>query len=179
MRSVRGFSFVEVMTVIALMSIMMAITFVSFSGKRDETALNASVREVAAAIRVAQSNALAGVREAGNDNALCRHAAEATSASSYAVLVRHLKPGNNLSSDCSLYPSKTTESSLGTFSLANGVTFASPTWRVDFGVPHGDVLGSTNQNIVLQKSGKYSSVCVLASGSVLERPASTTVPSCP
>lgn len=178
MRSVRGFSLVELMTVIAFISIMMAITFVSFSGKRDETALKTSAREVAAVVRTAQNNALAGVKERGNDSGLCWHIARATSASSYEIFVRHLK-SNKPDGDCSQFPSDTTESSLNTYLLSGGVTFVSSSWGVSFGVPRGDMLESTDQNIVLQKNGKYSAVCVLTSGVVVEKPVSSTVPSCP
>lgn len=177
MRSVRGFSLVELMTVIAFISIMMAVTFLSFSGKRDETALNVSAREVAAAVRAAQSNALAGVKGSGNSGGLCRHMARATNGNSYEVSVRQLKSGNP-AGNCSIL-SDTTELSLNTYVLSDGVTFASPSWEVSFGIPHGEVIGSANQNIVLQKNGKYSAVCVLASGSVVEKPVSSAAPSCP
>lgn len=176
MRSVRGFSLVELMTVIAFISIMMAITFVSFSGKRDETALKTSAREVAAVVRTAQNNALAGVKERGNDSGLCWHIARARIADSYEIFVRHLK-SNKPDGDCS-QSSDTSESSLGIYSLSSGVTFSSR-WSVSFGVPRGDMLELTDQKIVLQKNGKYSAVCVLTSGVVVEKSVSSTVPSCP
>ena len=176
MRLVRGFSLVEVMTVIAFLGIMMAITFVSFSGKRDETALKVAAREVAATVRVAQNNALSGVKHSGNDNGLCSHRAEGKSATTYDLTVVHLKSGNGRvcgnSGDEDLF-------SLGTYTLGNGITFGSPSWMVSFDVPRGKLIQSTNQEIVLQKNGKYSAVCVLTSGSVIEKDVASSVPSCP
>ena len=176
MRIARGFSLVEIMTVIAFISIMMAITFVSFSGKRDETALNVAAREVAAAVRVAQNNALSGVKERGNDNGLCFHTAEGQSSNVYDLSVTHLKNGSGRVCGTA---TDMEDFSLGVYTLENGVTFASPTWEVSFGVPRGEVLGGADQGIVLQKSGKYSAVCVLASGVVIEKSVSSSVPSCP
>lgn len=176
MRSVRGFSLVELMTVIAFISIMMAITFVSFSGKRDETALKTSAREVAAVVRTAQNNALAGVKEHGNDNGLCLHRIEKESSNTYSLSVAHLKNGNNR--DCNNSNDRDF-SQLSTHKLSSGVTFSSSSWGVSFEVPRGDMLESTDQNIVLQKNGKYSAVCVLTSGVVVEKSVSSTFPSCP
>ena len=176
MRAARGFSLVEIMTVIALMSIMMAITFISFSGKRDETALKVSAREVASAIRLAQSDALSGVREDGNTNGLCFHGIAGTSDNTYELSVTHLKSGSGqLCSD----PDERESFSLGSYVLDGGVTFGSPSWGVSFSVPRGDIMEASDQNIVLQKNGEYSSVCVLASGVVIEKPVSSAVPSCP
>lgn len=177
MRAVRGFSFVEVMTVIALMSIMMAVTFVLFSGKRSEAALNVMAREVASAVRVAQNNALSGVKDQGNDNGLCFHSVRAVGVNSYEASVRHLKSGRT-HSDCQNFPSDTTESLLSSYLLTDGVTFLSPMWDISFGVPLGEVIGGASQSILLQKGGKYSAVCILASGVVIEKPASSSVPSC-
>ncbi len=175
MRSARGFSLVEVMTVIAFIGIMVAITFVSFSGKRDETALNVATREVATSVRLAQNNALSGVKELGNDSGLCRHIARGIDSSSYEISVRQLRSGGI---DCSK-SSDTIDASLNRYVLSSGVTFYLPSWTVSFGVPRGEVLESTNQNIVLQKNGKYSAVCVLTSGIVVERPVSSSIPTCP
>lgn len=176
MRTAHGFSLVEVMTVIAFISIMTAVTFVSFSGKRDEAALRVAAREVAAAVRVAQNNALSGVKRIGNNNGLCSHRAEEKSATTYDLTVVHLKNGNGRvcgnSGDEDLF-------SLGTYTLGNGVTFGSPSWMVSFDVPRGKLIQSTNQEIVLQKNGKYSAVCVLTSGSVIEKDVASSIPSCP
>lgn len=178
MRIARGFSLVEIMTVIVFVSIMMAITFASFSGKRDEAALNVAAREVAAAVRMAQNNALSGVKERGNNNGLCFHMVRATSTGAYETFVRHLKP-NRSYDDCPNFPSDTTESLLSSYLLTGGVSFFSPSWDISFKVPHGDTMSSTDQSIVLQKNGKYSAVCVLASGAVIEKSASPSIPSCP
>jgi len=175
MRRTRGFTLIEVMVVIALIGIMTAITFVSFSGRRDDEALKASAREVAAALRMTQSDALAGVKEPGNDNGLCFHEAKWEDDHTYGTYIAHLKSGGadcNNPFDLVQDPYKK-----GDFSLSDGVVFDSSDWVVSFRVPRGDLVGSATQTIVLNKSGKSIAVCILASGSVVETSVETST--CP
>lgn len=176
MRTVRAFSLVEVVIVMAFVGIMAAVTFVSFSGKRDEEALQVSAREVAATVRMAQSNALSGVRQNGNDNELCSNRVEGKSDTTYDLSAVHLKNGNGHVCGNS---SGENVFSLGTYTLSSGVTFGSPNWKVSFSVPQGGLIETADQKIVLQKNGKYSAVCVRTSGSITEKDVSSSVPSCP
>ncbi len=63
-RKYRGFSFVELMSVIVIIGIMSAVAFVSLSSSKSSAKLGAAQREVAAAIKLAQSYALQGRMEA-------------------------------------------------------------------------------------------------------------------
>jgi len=56
----KGFSFVEIMIVIAIIGIMTSITLVSLMPSKNAESLNAAAREVASAIKLAQSYALQG-----------------------------------------------------------------------------------------------------------------------
>lgn len=175
MRFSRGSSFIEVMTVVAFIGIMMGVVFVSLSERRDEEALKAAAREVAAVIRVAQNNALSGVKKEGENYGLCRHIAKGKDVNTYETYVRHLK--NSSSTDCNA-SSDINDFLLNTYTLSNGVSFNDPTWSVSFSVPRGNLVEASDQSIVLKKGSKYSAVCVLTSGVIVEKPVSTTVPSC-
>jgi len=59
----RGFSFIELLTVIAIIGIMSAVAFVSLSSSKSSAKLSAAQREVAGAIKLAQSYALQGRME--------------------------------------------------------------------------------------------------------------------
>lgn len=179
MRFSRGFSLVEVLLVIAFIGIMTAVTFVSLSGKRTDEALKGAAREVAAAVRVAQNNALSGVKESGNDNGLCRHLLKWTNGNATSTLsVIHLKNnGTNCSSS-----SDTQEFSLGDRALENGVVFVG-TGAVGFSVPQGNLYSESGppatQSIVFTKAGRFAAVCVLPSGIVVEKLPADAAPSCP
>lgn len=162
MKNSHGFSLVEVLVVIAFIGIMTGVLFVSLSGKRTETSLKSAAREVAAAVRTAQNSALTGVKTGVPDGrSLCRYDIERTSASTYEIFVRYSQnngscPGNN-----------NDRSSLGRFSLKNGVSFSGGNWSVLFDVPRGNV--SATASIGLTKSGSSFSVCVPSSGSITEK----------
>ena len=164
MKNSHGFSLVEVLVVIAFIGIMTGVLFVSLSGKRTETSLKSAAREVAAAVRTTQNNALTGVKTGvPNGRSLCRYDIERTSVSTYEIFVRYSQnngscPGNN-----------NDRSSLGRFSLKNGVSFSGGNWSVLFGVPRGDVLSGSQSAIGLTKSGSSFSVCVPSSGSITEK----------
>lgn len=159
MKNSHGFSLVEVLVVIAFIGIMTGVLFVSLSGKRTETSLKSAAREVAAAVRTAQNSALTGVKTGVPDGrSLCRYEIKNTNASRYEILLHYSNGGN-----CNR------QSSLGVFSLKNGVSFSGGNWSVLFGVPRGDVLSGSQSAIGLTKSGSSFSVCVPSSGSITEK----------
>jgi prepilin-type N-terminal cleavage/methylation domain-containing protein len=59
-KNFRGHTFVELMAVLAIIGIMVAVTMVSMNAANTDNKLKAAQREVASAIRMAQSNALQG-----------------------------------------------------------------------------------------------------------------------
>ena len=63
----RGFSFIELLTVISIIGIMSAVAFVSLSSSKSSAKLSAAQREVAGAIKLAQSYTLQGRMET-NEN---------------------------------------------------------------------------------------------------------------
>jgi prepilin-type N-terminal cleavage/methylation domain-containing protein len=174
MSSFRGFSLVEVMTVIAIVGIMLGITFVSFSGRRDEESLKGAAREVAAAVRSTQSNALSGVKRGVPEpppKSLCWIVLKKASSTSYEVFTRYK---NTATDDCDTEGFNGTSE---TYALPNGVSFSGD-WNMggaalSFDVPRGDYREADLSNIVLTKGGEHVSVCVLPSGVVIEKPVGT------
>lgn len=170
MRFSRGFSFVEVMTVVALIGIMVAVTFVSLSGKRNEETLKAAAREVAASIRTAQSNALAGTRKGvplANKN-LCSVVFGKKSNSEYEIFVRYLTSGTCTAGIVG-------DGAKEIFSLSNGVVFGNTSnWNtsgndIRFEIPRATVLPSSETStICLGRSGQHISVSVSPAGVVTE-----------
>ena len=158
MRRSRGFTLTEVVAVIAIIGIMSALLFVSLGGRRNNAALKAAAREVAAAVRVAQSNALTGLsRGVPPGNSICQYGIQGSS-SSYKTTV-------SSSVDCS---GGGTSIDLSTYALQNGVVFGSP-WSVSFSTPRG-VVTSGNISIDLVDGGSHYSVSVNSSGVITEGP---------
>lgn len=180
MRFSRGFSLIELMTVIALIGIITGATFVSLSGKRSDEELKTMAREVAAAIRMAQINALGGNREGvpSNNQGLCWVEVSKVSSATYQAFTRSVSnSGDNCATDGSIGTPKS-------FSLSDGVTFSTTNWNsggnsIKFEIPRASILpAGTVSRIVLVKDGRYSAVCVLASGVIVEKPVGSALPSC-
>lgn len=168
MRFTRGFTFVEVMLVIAFIGIMTGVTFVSMSGRRDDAALKGAAREVAAALRTAQNNALSGTKEPGNNNGICFQGMSWENETTYEIYVAHLRNGNTRlcsnSADIVEHPYV-----LATYTLKNGVTFALDAGNVFFDVPRGAVRPLSVLSIELLKGEKSFFVCVASSGIITEK----------
>ena len=64
--SKKAFTLIELLIVIAIIGIMSSVVFVSMQNSKTETELKVAAREVAAAIREAQNNALTGKMIDGN-----------------------------------------------------------------------------------------------------------------
>lgn len=164
MRHVRGFTLIEVLTVVALISLMAALSFVSLSGRRDEEMLKASARELGAVVRTAQNNALTGLRTGVPEGrSLCQYGVEWVSNSSYRSFVQYSRsdgscPGN--ANDVQYF---------GTYTVNAGVLFSDSGWRTAFSVPRGGLIGGLSYyRIGLQRNSKTLSVCVSGSGSVTQ-----------
>lgn len=144
--SPRGFTFVEVIMVVAIISIMTGVALVSMNSARTNKALETAGQEVAATIREAQNYALTG-KGAGagcNDYTFTYAAGDSYGISNGAA--------------CSINVN---------YTLKNGVTFPSGD-LFSFSAPHGAVDFTGLKTIILAKNGKQIRVCVYSSGRVEE-----------
>lgn len=171
----RGFSFMELMIVCAIIGIMTAVALVYLGGSnRSGKEVELAAREVAVAIREAQNNALGGKQPStlAAGEVACGHGFyfNASGATDYKIFY-NLKPAG---ADC---PTASKDHSSSTdyisYSLSNGVQFSAGSGAIYFDSPHGNIfrdgtlLASTLTITVFKDSQNYN-ICVYPSGNVIE-----------
>ncbi|MCX6761804.1 MAG: GspH/FimT family pseudopilin [Candidatus Moranbacteria bacterium] len=151
----KGFSFVELMVVIAIIGIMVAVVTVSFGGSRATTRLKAAQDEVTSAIKLAQSYALQGKIPAAGVKPSA-YGFKFTSNQSYQIF----------------YVAGGVETALETYSLSDkGVTLTSPapaSTRLTFDLPNGN-FGGNSGTLTFTYSGKSRQIDISSGGAVVER----------
>ncbi len=168
----KGFSFLELMIVIAIIGIMTVVALVYISkSNRSGKEVEFAAREVAVAIREAQNNALGG-KQPDAGMVACVHGFyfNASGATDYKIFY-NLKPAG---ADC---PTASKDHSSSTdyisYSLSNGVQFSAGSGAIYFDSPHGNIfrdgtlLASTLTITVFKDSQNYN-ICVYPSGNVIE-----------
>lgn len=163
----KGFSLLELITVIAIIMIMTAVVLSSgLIQNRKERELEAAAREVAAAIREAQNNALTG-KNADSD---CNTYRFSFTDSSASYRVGNIAPCTNTPAD---------------YSLKNGVTFnggGTIDFPIPFATPSITPPATFPVSIVVCKGGTDDSdchkVCVNSAGKV-EEIKGNALPVCP
>ncbi|MFH0969473.1 MAG: type II secretion system protein [Patescibacteria group bacterium] len=147
MKKKKAFSIIEVLIVIAIIGIMTAATIVSLQSGKTDKELETAAREVSAAIREAQNNALTGK----NASSSCQYYDFTYTASSTNYSV-----GTVSGSGCPL----------ASYTLKNGVTFVNG-GSFNFSIPFGGVTGISG--IKITKNNVCYCVSINSSGSVEER----------
>jgi|GEM_PF-857429 len=176
-----AFTLIEVLVVMSIISISTALTLVSFSGYRTERHLERASREVASALREAQSYALSGRSVAGESNCWIGLNIPALGAS-YAIINNSLSGGT-----CSV------NSTISGYTLRNGVLFTAITVggtgytssTAAFTLPRGEMLYYNGAGMVtlssvfrisLAKDGDTRYICVYPTGRVFENGTNGTCP---
>lgn len=147
-----GFSLIEVVTVMAIIGIMTAVSIVSLRSARTGNNLENSRREVASAIKLAQSFALQGKTVSGI--APCGFGFRVTD-NGTAYQIFYILPSGSLSCDTMNNDSDTRNCSiiactkLEGYSLKNNVTINPYAGKdIYFTIPHGNVYGSSGNAFV-------------------------------
>lgn len=140
-----GFTLIELILATAIIGILSSVTIVSLQSGKVKKDLEASAREVSAAVREAQNRALTG---------------KVASSTCKSYYFSYTGSSNNYSIGGSGCPQIQ-------YKLKNGVTFASG-GNFSFSIPFG-VLSSGKISIQLSKDSQSYYVCIGQSGSVTEQ----------
>lgn len=172
--SVRGFTLVELVVAMALISIMATATVVSMSGGKTRHEVQSATHLVASALREAQNYALTGKNMTSNPaNRPCKFRTRSV-ASGSAIFVEQLSAGMV---SCP-QPGATSDLWSGaTYNLTNGVVFSAAT-VAHFDVPRGEptnssgveLSGATSIDFSVSKSGLTAHACVYPLGRIEEKP---------
>lgn len=165
-----GFSFIELMIVVAIIGIMSTVGIVSLVASRNQKQVETEARKVIALIRQAQNNAITG-KAIGSGNYPCSFEvglAPGGDSGKYSVTYKYK---TSLTQDCA-NPVDVTNNLYGSYALTGGVQFSSPSSSINFSVPFGTAAQTpaSPQAITLSKSGGYAfSFCVCVSGKIVDR----------
>lgn len=170
----RGFTIIEMVVVLAIVSLMSAVTIVSLNTSKISREVESQARVFASAVREAQNYALTGKNITSTSGAKpCFFRVESGATGAY-----YIKQSNN--GTCGSF------SSGGTYQLGNAVSVSGG--PVDFSVPRGEpwsggseLSGAGKVDFSLTKNGKTAHVCVYPLGRVEETKAGTagSEPQCP
>jgi prepilin-type N-terminal cleavage/methylation domain-containing protein len=156
-----GFTLIELVVSMAIISTMAAITIVSMSGAKTKQEVEGAARQVAAAIREAQNYAVTG--KSINGAVPCQFRISATATSSTFQLQQ------TNSTTCGAVSGSVS------YSLQNGVQFSAAA-EIRFDVPRGEPrdasnaeLSSGNIDFVISKSGSTAHVCAYPLGRIEEK----------
>ena len=169
----RGFTLIEVMAVIAIISIMTAILLVSFDGTKKQTNLDNASRQFVTDLSFLQKSALSGTVPPGVTGSVCGHGLHRTGSGGYEFFVIEK---SEVSNDCTETSySRTYDSSrdsiYGTKVFEKGVILENSAQDLYFEVPHAKVYYNNsiaNAPYTLSLDGENLSVCVTASGEIKE-----------
>ena len=161
-----GFTLIELMVSMAILSIMVTATIISMGGAKTKQEVEGAARQVAAAIREAQNYALTGKNIGSSGDVPCRFRLAATGTSSFTIQQKEFSSGS-----CGI-----DSGSPLTYSLLAGVTVS--TNNVSFDVPRGEVFndalgeldGTDEVDFAVSKSGSTAHVCVYPFGRIEEKP---------
>lgn len=168
-----GFTLVELVVSMAILSIMAAITIVSLSGTKTKQEVEGAARQVASAIREAQNYALTGKNiTSTSTNRACQFSV----ASTVNTASLSIKQASISGASCGA-PAVAT-----TYSLQNGVQFSVASREVLFDVPRGEPSDANGEiggsqggaspyvDFSFAKNGSTAHVCVYPLGRIEEKP---------
>lgn len=173
-RHLSGFTFVELIVAMAILSTLAAVTIASMSGNRTRQEVESATRLVASVVREAQNYALTGKNITATPTARpCQFRVVGAGAS---ISIEQLNAGDD---QCPLIPGTATSGawvSGATYPLSNGVTVSAGGVRFD--VPRGEPTNSSGVELsgvtgpvdFSVSKGDTAHVCVYPLGRIEEKP---------
>lgn len=152
-KNLRAFTLIEVMVVMAIISVMSGMVIVSLTDSRVKRELETNAREFAGVVREAQNYALTG-----------KQLIPDTTPTSYGIQWTDSAPNYSL-----LYNGV----SFSNYTLKNGVTFSSG-GNLSFSLPHANFNGSTS--VKFTKKAIYHTVCISSDGRTSDQPGDVICP---
>lgn len=144
-KSKKGFSLIELMMAIAMISIMTAVTLASMNTQREKKAVESAAREVAATLREAQNYALTGKGLIASST-ICSYIFSWTEGAGYRL----------------------TGCKTQNYTLKDRVKFGN-TGSVSFSVPFSIISPIGTKDIALSRGASSYHVCIYSSGVVSEK----------
>ncbi len=166
-----GFTLIEVMAVIGIISIMTSILFVSFDGPKKQTYLDNAQRQLITDLRFLQKSTLSGTVPSGISGSVCGHGLHRTSDTQYQFFVITKADAGGDCTSTTYSKTSTTGTLYGEVkTFEKGVDFGNPQ-DLYFEVPHGKVYSNGvegNISYTLELDGESLQVCVPSSGNITE-----------
>jgi prepilin-type N-terminal cleavage/methylation domain-containing protein len=172
-----GFSFIELMVVIAIMVLMVGLLFVSQNDNKVQRNVNDAARQIVAQLRALQNDAINGKQienpsGSGNYSIACDFKFKAdANATKYSISYTTYASLKNSCSDSGTHAAINNSTDIdlssgkGTVAISDG---ASNGVDLFFSSPRGDLTTST-YSITLTSGSSSAIVCVCASGNIYEK----------
>lgn len=177
MKNFKGFSLVELITVIAIIGIMTAVAIVSLTPAKTSVKLDAAGRELVAAIKQAQSYALQGkvVRDDANNVVPCGFGIYIKNNTDYEIF--YMDNANCASYNSNVPLDLSGSKTLEAYKLKDNIVFNNPNNEriIYFAVPHGTLFGNNGNPFtgltisLIAPGGTTKNVVIGSGGAVTEQ----------
>jgi prepilin-type N-terminal cleavage/methylation domain-containing protein len=164
-----GFTLIEVMAVIAIISIMTSILFVSFDGPKKQTYLDNARRQFITDLRFLQQSTLSGTVPSGISGSVCGHGLHRNGTGYQFFVITKVHAGGDCSNAYSkIFATGNSYGSVKTFERGVALGTAPDLY---FETPHAKVYSNGaegNVSYTLNLDSESLQVCVSSSGNIKE-----------